>query len=146
MENIASILGQYVTMGTVALGVTVYIITFFVRRIVETALPNLRKLADENEPHPTYATVAARWWQQVGLYAIPVIIGALLGLLHVPFLFDLEVLADGSSRVIFGGVVGWFASFVYKVIRMALKKKTGIDLDPTPSEIPGAPDMPSDAE
>jgi hypothetical protein len=132
---------QFFTAGTAVLALSVVIFTFFIRRIVETAVPSVKKAADENQPAVTYKTQFARWWNQVILYAIPVVVGAGIGLLHVPYLFSVEGIGDSaSSRVFFGGVVGWLSSYVYKIIRMTLKKKTGIDIQPSASIMPGAPE------
>jgi len=136
------ILSQFFTAGTAVLAMTVVIVTFFLRRIVETAAPSVKKKADENDPKLTYHTTFARWWNGVILYALPVLTGGLIGLMDVPYLFSVEGLEGGSSRVFFGGVVGWMSSYIYKIVRMALKKKTGVDLNPTPSVVPGA-DEPS---
>jgi len=124
--------------GTAVLALSIVIVTFFVRRIVETAVPTAKKQNDENHPGITYMTTFARWWNSVILYAIPVVVGGAIGWAHVPYLFSVEGLDTVSSRIFFGGVVGWLSSFFYKVIRMTLKKKTGVDINPTPSVMPGA--------
>ncbi len=132
------ILDQFLNVGTIVLAVSVVILTFVVRRVVETAMPSLKKQADENAPQVTYATTLARWYQQLILYIIPVVVGGVIGWCNVPYFFNAEELTTTGSRVFFGGVVGWFSSFIYKAVRMALRKKVGIDIDPSSSMIPGA--------
>lgn len=135
-------ISQFFTAGTAVLALSVVIITFFVRRTIETAMPWVKKQADENSPKITYATGFARWWNQVILYAIPVLIGGGLGLFDVPYLFSVEgVGVTPGSRMFFGGCVGWMSSYIYKIIRLTLKKKTGVDIQPSGSMMPGAESM-----
>ncbi len=130
-----SALDQLLNFGTMIFAVSIVIATFFVRRVVETGWPILRKQADENDPAITYSSSAARWYQTVVLYAIPVVVGGLIGLMKVPYFFP-ESVQTPSGRLFFGGVVGWFSSAVYKVVKRALAKR-GIELpggsiSPTP--------------
>jgi hypothetical protein len=133
------LIAQFWHRGTLYLGVAVVIVTFFARRIVELAAPSLKKQADENDEKPTYKTKMAEWWNGVILYAIPVVAGILGAVFwRSYFCADVESLKDAGM---FGAIVGWFSSFLYKVIRKTLKKKTGIDpipgpIDPTESDPP----------
>lgn len=129
-----SALDQLLNFGTLILAVSIVIATFFIRRTVETAWPTLRKQADENAPSVTYSSWAARWYQQVILYAIPVVLGGLIGLIDVPYFFP-ETVQTPGGRLFFGGVVGWFSSALYKVAKRALSQR-GIEL---PGSIAPAP-------
>lgn len=124
-------LNYFLRPGTLALAFAVYILTFFVRSAIETAFPILAKQADENEMKITYTTSFSRWYNQVILYAIPVIVGISIGVLDIPFIFgsDIKTLI---GRCFFGGVVGWFSSFFYKVFKRAVAKSTGINVDSIP--------------
>ena len=124
--------------GTYVLGVTTYVLTFFVRRVIETTWPSLRKNADANSPKITYLTRASRWWNEVVLYAIPVLLGVLSGFIKSDFLFS--TIGDKGGRFAFGALVGWFCSFLYKCLAKLLKSKTGVDLDPC-SDADGARDV-----
>jgi hypothetical protein len=117
---------QFLQTGTLVLAFAVFIATFFVRRIVETAVPKLAKKADENEKGATYETAFARWWNQVILYAIPVTLGASAGLINMPFIFG-ENIQTLAGRCFFGAVVGWFSSFFYKVFRKMLVKHVKVE-------------------
>jgi hypothetical protein len=133
-------LDQLLTFGTMVFAVSIVIVTFFVRRIVETAWPVLRKQADENDPAITYSSSAARWYQTVVLYAIPVVAGGLIGLIKIPYFFP-ETVQTAGGRLFFGGVVGWFSSAVYKVVKRMLAKR-GVDLPGgslAPSPVPPPP-------
>lgn len=120
MEEITS---QILRPGTFAVAVAVVVLTFFVRRIVETIRPDLKN----EEP---YKTALAKWWNSVILYAIPVVFGACSAFINSDFLHgDIK---DFGGRLLFQGGVGWFASFMYKVLRKLVLKKTGVDIQPGP--------------
>lgn len=125
---------KLLSMSSVYLAVAVVIITFLIRRIVETAMPS----AKDRPPTTTFG----RWWQGVILYALPVCFGSLLAVGDA--FMGLNVVEGGKTmggQVIYGAIVGWFSSFLYKVFRKALKKKTGIDPVPGPASV-----VPSDPE
>lgn len=127
-------LDLFLSTGTLILASGIVILTFFIRRIVETAIPSAKKQADENEVGITYATPFAHWWNSVILYAVPVLVGGSIGFLDIPFLFQNVDLSTAGGRAFFGAVTGWFSSFMYKVARKILIKKTGVDLNALPEE------------
>ena len=63
------IVGLLTRPGTYVLGVFIWIVTFLMRRFIETINPQLKKQADANSPKVTYLTTGARWWNEVILYA-----------------------------------------------------------------------------
>lgn len=108
--------------GTYVLAVSVFVATFFTRRGVEILWPSLKKQADANAPAVTYPTPMSRWWNEVILYAIPVVFGVLASFSNSSFLFENM---DGTARALFGGGVGWFSSFLYKMVKRGIKQKMG---------------------
>jgi hypothetical protein len=122
MEDL-SILAAVLHLGTLVLGLTVYIITFFIRRTVETAWPHLKKQADANDPGKTYLTSGARWWNEVALYGIPVAVGCLLSLSRSEFLFGPVV--GPLPQFLFSGAVAWFSSYLYKGIKRLVRARLG---------------------
>ncbi len=127
--------------GTYVLGLFIWIFTLFTRRLVENIAPWLKKQADANSPKITYATAGARWWNEVILYAIPVVYGCLAGFMKNDFLFG--PVAGLGARIMFGGVTGYFSGFLYKIIRKVIHKKLGIDVEPgTHSSAPPPPEPP----
>lgn len=124
--------------GTYILAATIWIATFFVRRIVEGIRPSLKKNTDCNQPGLTYTGQAARWWNEVILYALPVLFGIYAGTLQSEFFFG--ELKDKSSKIMVGLVIGWFSSFLYKLLKKVLLKKAGIDISPGESDAPPAGD------
>ena len=133
-----------VSFGALMLGVVSFIGTFLLRRIVETAAPGLRKMSDANAPGLTYGSTAARWWNEVILYALPAIVGAMVGLANAAYIFaDMKIDTLGG-RVLCGVVMGFFSGFVYKVLAKGVRRVTGVELVPErggslpPSDPPGA--------
>lgn len=116
--------------GVVAVAVAVVVLTFFVRRIVELIWPLLKKAADANDPGLTYLSKMSVWWNSVILYAIPVVLGGCTAFIPSDFIHgDIK---DLGGRLLFGAGVGWFASFMYKILRKLILKKTGVDIQPGP--------------
>ena len=133
---------QLIHTGTIVYGVSIIMVTFFIRKLVETGWPSIKKKADENDPAVTYETTFARYWNQVILYALPSAIGALIGILDVPFLYGDNGAKTMLGRVFTGVFVGGVSAFVYK----SAKKRWGINLEsglqgstrppPPPAETP----------
>lgn len=129
MDDVVS---QFLSKGTAAIAIVVVIGNFFIKRTVEIVWPNLKPVAKEMDPESMYRTKAALLWNQIGLYALPVIIGILIGLLAKgDFLFgDIQSRED---RVFYAACVGWFADFLYELFQKTLFTKTGVKL-PDPDE------------
>jgi len=128
MEQITS---QILRPGTFALAVAVFIATFFIRRIVEILRPGLKN------PKGTgaYASKSQMWWNSVIIYAVPVVLGGLFSLSKSTWLFgEIDTL---GGKVMFGAGVGWFSSFLYKILKKVILKETGVEL-PGESEPPEA--------
>jgi hypothetical protein len=123
-------LDQFVSFGTLLLAMAVYIIAFFIKRITETAYPKLGKKVSVDGKTVVYNTGFARWWKEVILYAIPVLVGASFGILKAPLLFG-ENIQTMSGRILFGGVVGWLSGFVYNLFKRVLGDKASAVIDAT---------------
>ncbi len=130
---------------TIYLVFIVIIGTFFIRRIVETAMPSIKGHIN-GQLGETYKTKLGLWWNSVILYALPVVLGALIALIAFK-----EIVPDNISTrpgaAAWGAIIGWCSSFIYKVVRKFLKKKTGVDLTPGPANpLDEAPDSGKDEE
>ncbi len=124
--------------GTYVLAVGIFIFTFILKRVVETAMPWLRKQHDENSPKVTYLTTGARWWNEVVLYLLPVTLGVLIGaFIHSDFFFD--GIGDKGGRLGFGGGVGWFSGVLYKILKKLLWQKFGLEITPTTGDSDAPP-------
>lgn len=111
--------------GTYVLGMVVYVLTFFTRRIVQMLFPKLKKQADANSPDITYLSPMSRWWNEVILYAIPVAYGAFSCIVQSTFLFEG---IDGGAKFMYGAGVGWCSSFLYKALKKAMSAKLGVEI------------------
>lgn len=109
--------------GTYVLAISVFVLTFFTRKVVELMWPTLKKQADANSPELTYLTGVSRWWNEVVLYAIPVAYGGAACIVQSEFLFGG---IDGGAQFMYGAGVGWFSSFLYKALKKAIKNKVNI--------------------
>lgn len=139
MDDVVS---QLVSYRSLILMVVVLIGTFFIRRIAELAFPKLKQAAPETALAVSYTNPWSVWWNQVILYAIPVILGAVLALSITDWTPEGMPQISKPGLALYGVLLGWFASFGYKVLRKAFKQKTGIDLpsfsNPPP---PGSDDI-----
>jgi len=125
---------EFLSKGTFVLAVLVVIINFFIRRTVELVRPDFKPLAGTMDKKAMYANRGAMWWNEIGLYALPVMIGANLGLVKgLSGLFDASIKTT-SGHVFYAAVVGWFADFLYEVIQKILYKSTGVTL-PSASDL-----------
>jgi len=121
-------LTDFLSKGTLIIAVLVVIINFFVRRIVLLIRPDFKPLGSAMDKKAMYSNTAAMWWNEIGLYALPVIIGANLGLFKgLSFAFDTSI-KTASGRVFYAAIVGWFADFLYEVVQKMLYKSTGVTL------------------
>ncbi len=116
--------------GVLTIAMVAYISTMLLRRVVETALPGMKKLAGEMDHAKMYASKGAVWWNEVVLYALPVLIAGGLGLVDSGFLHG--PVETPGARVMFSCGIGWFSGMIYKAIRKGLGGKLGA----TPSEPP----------
>ena len=115
---------QILRSGTVAVAVAAFVFTFFVRRILETRWPHLMKSQNGNEP--PYRTSLAMWWNKVILYLLPVLFGAATAFIDSDFLHG--SIKDFGGRLLFQGGVGWFSSFLYKILKQVIQSKLGVDI------------------
>lgn len=129
MDDVVS---QFLSKGTITIAVIVVIGNFFIKRIVEIMWPRLKPVANEMDPEAMYRTKASLIWNQVGLYALPVVIGVFIGAVSKePFLFGDLTTTEG--RIFYAACIGWFADFLYEVFQKALYTKVGVKL-PDPDE------------
>ncbi len=109
--------------GTYVLAMAVFLLTFFTRRVVELVWPSLKKQADANSPELSYLTPTSRWWNEVVLYAVPVVYGAAFGVFNSEFLFEG---IDGGAKVLYSAGVGWFSGFLYKALKKAIAQRVNV--------------------
>lgn len=124
---------QFLTKGTALIAIMVVILNFFVKRTAEMIWPKLKPTGEAMDHKPMYSGKAAMWWNEVGLYALPMFIGCTIGrFVNEPFLFG--TIGTVVGRVFYAGVVGWFSDFLYTVVQKVLYKSTGVQL-PSPGQL-----------
>lgn len=142
MDNVVS---QFLSKGTAIIAIAVVILQFFIRRTVEIVWPTLKPVGKELDHKSMYTGKAALIWNQLGLYALPVVIGVCIGFLSKePFLFGDDIKTT-SGRVFYAAVVGWFSDFLYEVVQKTLYKSTGVNL-PDPGAHSSPPPPPQDSK
>jgi hypothetical protein len=117
------------SLNVVVIGLTCWAGTFLIRRIVETAVPSAKKQADANHPNKSYLTTFARWWNECVLYSIPPAIGMIVSMCYPQ---DLKT----SGKLVLGALVGFFSSFVYKIVKKVISKKFDVNLGDSNSPPP----------
>lgn len=119
---------EFLGIHTLIFSFICWVGTFFVRRIVENIWPHLKKQADENSPNATYLTPMSRWWNQVILYLVPVVLGAGAAAVATAYPFPAGI-QSLSARLFFGTVIGFFSGYLYKVVRQIVARVTGVQLE-----------------
>lgn len=129
MEQITS---QIARPGTFALATAVFVVTFLLRRVVETVWPDLKAKDDGS-----YGSKVSLWWNSVILYVIPVLFGCLAAFSKSQWIHgEAETM---GARIMWGGGIGWFSSLLYKILRKLIIKHAGVDIlpsDPPPANEP----------
>lgn len=128
------VVAQVFTYKTVILMIAVVIGTFFVRRIIETAFPQVKQASSEMSDSATYTNHWAAWWNQVFLYLIPVLLGAAMAFMFKDIV-SLDTFTSKTGLALYGAIAGWFSATGYKVIRRLVQTKTGVEL-PAVSTMP----------
>lgn len=113
---------------TILLCLGVYVITFVIRRVVETVWPKVK---------------FNRYWREIFVPIGPIVNGAILGLVMKTWVFPEIVGESRSGRMVYGAVCGLFSAFLYNRIRAWLKSKTGETAPAETSEASDAPVMDS---
>lgn len=126
-------LDDFLGWHTLIFGLVCWILTFFTRRILENIYPSIKKQTDANAPGVSYKTTFSRWWNEVILYAMPAVWGGICAVAAVQYPFP-QGISSVSGRLFFGVVVGFFSSFLYKVVKkVALKRFDIVDDTPAPA-------------
>lgn len=119
MASIESGLELFTNWQTVALGLTIYVMTAGVRRVIETYRPKI---------------VKSKWWREVFLPLGPVGNGIILALVARHFPWPEQVAGSLSSRIMYALVCGLGCGWLYGRFRGFVKKDgkgdTGSDVVP----------------
>lgn len=110
MDEIVNALTWQSVLFSVFFSVGVYIIIFIVRRIAEVAMKNLN------------ITDTHRLWRDAVLPILPAVLGAVLAstLKNLPYPPEITNI---STRILFGGVCGFFSAGTYRFVKSFFAQK-----------------------
>lgn len=103
----------FTTLQTVALGLTAYVLTAILRRVLETGNPHL---------------LANRWWRNVLLPLAPVANAILLAVFLRDFPWPEAVATSVSTRIMYALVCGIVCGWVYSRVRKFIRDPQGQEL------------------
>lgn len=106
------------------IGVSCYFLAFITRRIFEAGFTCLKATGDPAKP---YKNAAARWWNEVVLYAIPVLYGVGLCMLLRLTSFFPEEFRSLPAALVLGTALGFMSGFLYKVLKRLILREAGAD-------------------
>jgi hypothetical protein len=115
---------------------SIFILTHFVRRIIEALVPTIRK--------DTPLSFLQNVWDKVLLPALPIIVGSLEAAMAKSWPWP-PGLSKWTSRALLGMVLGFFSTWFYMIAKSIIKDKFKVDLDAPvviPAMVPGKPAAP----
>lgn len=141
MQYIEPILERLLRPSSFLIIVAVIVLTFVVKKTAFIVRPDWRPgrtlVKHPDSKTSTYANVYksrwAEWWNEVGLALTPVLIGMLFAISGTSSLHD-----EGDTkliRLLWDGSLGWFASFLYQIVRKLILQKTGVTLPDTQEQV-----------
>src|ERR1019366_808165 len=113
MDSVEVGLENLINWQTVVFAITVYILVFLIRRIVEGIWK---------------ALVTNYYWNEIGLTVLPAIVGVTVAILFKSYPYPVHFTALGG-RVMFGLGCGFFSGWAYANVKAVVKKATGVDVD-----------------
>lgn len=123
-KDIDSGLEIFANWQTVALGLTIYVMTAAVRRVIETSRPTVKQ---------------NKWWREVFLPLGPVGNGIILAVVVRGFPWPEQVAGSLSSRVMYALVCGLGCGWLYGRFRGVMKKDSHpndvVPLDSPPADL-----------
>lgn len=116
------------TWQTLVFTLAIFIFSLLIRRMLEAAFPTLTDATPMN--------FSQRFWEEVLLPSLPVLVGALFALLVKNWPYPKAMIPTGP-RVIYGVVCGFFSTWAYRVLKAILTQKFSVDLDAQIAATPG---------
>jgi hypothetical protein len=136
MDNL---LKDFSLLGISALAVVIVVLSTLVRRVVELALPELKK--DERKGSTTKVTIysgsLATWYNEFLLYLLPYLVASVVATVKVPFIYgDINTY---SGRLFFALLVATFSATIYKGVKKALPGLFGVTAEDDDKVLPAPP-------
>jgi hypothetical protein len=136
MDNL---LKDFSLLGISALAVTIFVLSAFVRRAIEMALPELVK--DErkavNSKLTLYSGKFAYWYNEFILYLLPYLVASLLAIGKVSFIYG--DIGTYTGRFFFAMLVATFSALIYKGVKKAIPALFGVVVEDDNQVLPTPP-------
>lgn len=126
MDNL---LAEFSLIGICALAVAIVVVSGLIRKALELIWPWLVKteVASVKQKGVEYQNQAARFYNELGLYILPYVVGSLLALIQTSFVYsDIE---SYGGRWIFSMLVATFSALFYKSIKKAIPGLLGVQVE-----------------
>jgi hypothetical protein len=107
MDHLDEMFEVFASWQTMLVCLGVFLAVFAVRRVLETALGDKLK---QN-----------KWWYEVALPLMPIVIGASLGALAKNFPWPMVIGDNIWARIMYGGICGLSSGWVYSRFRSIMK-------------------------
>jgi hypothetical protein len=124
-----NLLAEFSLLGVCALAVAIVVLSALVRKTLELIWPWLSKVevVSKQQRVAEYHNQVARFYNELGLYVLPYVIGSLIAIGKITFVFgSIETYA---GRWIFSMLVATFSALFYKSIKKAIPGLLGVQVE-----------------
>jgi len=121
MDQTETIVSVFLSPQTVLVCLAIYVMTYVIRRIVETTW----KEAATN-----------RYWRELAVPLGPIVNGVFIGLVASKFVWPEMIGSSLSGRIMYGAVCGLFSAHLYNRIRAWTKAKQAAKASGKPDSMP----------
>jgi hypothetical protein len=130
--------------GIIVLIISFVWLTYLTKKVVETKWPHLastRTLGKDGSQTVGYAHWTAAWWNGVILEALPILWSLVLSLINNEFIFG--TVKTYQTKLLVAAAIGWMSSFLYKIVKRALPKYFGVQMQDDSSPLEQAQALPA---
>lgn len=126
MDNL---LAEFSLLGVCSLAVAIVVISSLVRKALELIWPWLAKteVTSATQKVADYTNQVARFYNELGLYVLPYVIGSLIAIGKITFVFG--AIDTYGGRWIFAMLVATFSALFYKSIKKAIPGLLGVQVE-----------------
>ena len=145
--DIKQLVQELFSLKTIFLSLGIGVIIYFIRLFVEK-IPGVKKVktADKDGTHILYSNKFSEWWNDVILYALPIVLGVLIGGLAKQTFWP-EFAPTRLGGIFYGAIAGWASGFVYRIVKKLLSGSgSDGDADSTKNDADPEPEPKKDAE
>jgi Na+-translocating ferredoxin:NAD+ oxidoreductase RnfD subunit len=114
--NLSNFTEELFSSQTIYICLAVYVVTYFIRRILEGTWKILVESGRVKNNHLAY-----RIWSEILLPIVPILVGGAMGLMAKFIIWPDITNGNVGGRILYGAVCGMFSSFIFSRIRGFLK-------------------------